>query len=865
MTSDFLFRFCDDSPAPELDWRLPKSKRPCATPVTEVLEGRRLRKCRRNANGCSVNSKLASRQSPVYNDANLGRRRGGKTLEPLESNCAGSQVQLDSSRRPGEGAAALDGGENLLECSGFNCRKKFKHVSGLSYHQSHAHGKFLLELSSKSSGAVEETALLSADDNSEIFPVVSSADGEITTENNEDLTAGNELVHNVVEEQLLFPLEVRDSVAANISETTVKLPAVASQTIKMSSEVSTLSADNNNASVETVEKAVFNLSQLSGDAIEDLKLIAGGTESCVRKQAICGNVSDDKEKDTMSPVSLSSGPEKVDFVEVSGDSLTPRHFSNSFDLRTLPLTSATRNSDSNAVGVVNHVVSLSESLAAEMPVNSTGSEGHSDEKNSAYSDISENNDDIENSKSAKLHSKNAKHQTHTNQNDTRHHPNKKPETSDSFYSSARSLHHSHGTSIIQNSTMQKKTESNSFLQQPEEKPGHRPGHTTVNIDTSRLREEGGIGQDFVNSRHTATAHGTKVSPVVASSVPYSHSQGYNNAYHMHFFAQHPESRNQYERWLMEHGHHYIHQQQRCFNKPMQIEADICSASQAEPVDMSSKGGHTTNTDRLDHPGLSSSRMLSSEQSMVNSADNRTPGKPTGRDWPPPTTHYRNLPPANDIIDFTGLGSSSSCSSTGISSLKESPRHDHQKHKDSTKLPCVNLGQGQRSLDHNVPSRPRNPIGATTPYSSDCKPPGYAKNFAHDPPPPRHASLIGGGYGSGGGVSYVEWPDCNSPNGSKLLDLDSKEVVSGCDHRHRSSGETRRATLDMLRCQDASHPGKDAPGWSQRESAAVDHASSLTLCHLHTHHHTHLVGAAYPIYGSYNGKCKPWICSCQGYF
>lgn len=242
---------------------------------------------------------------------------------------------------------------------------------------------------------------------------------------------------------------------------------------------------------------------------------------------------------------------------------------------------------------------------------------------------------------------------------------------------------------------------------------------------------------------------------------------------------------------------------------------------------------------------------------IKSADgNKTQGKSTGKDWfPAPTHHHRNLPIANVSSDWTGpdsSSSSSSCSLAGItSSLKECSRL-----KDLTKLPCVDLGQGQRSLDHNVPpSRPPpNPIAATAPYSSDCKP-GYAKNFAvHGPPPPRHASLIGA-YG-GGGVSYVDWPDCNSPN-TKLLDLDSKEVVSSGDRRRSSGaggGETRRA-LDLLRCQEtSSHPGKDAPGWSQLEGTAVDHSSSsLTLCHLHTHHHTHLVGAAYPIYGSYNGK------------
>ena len=126
----------------ELEWKSPKSKRGCASHA-EPIEGRRLRKCRRNGannNEATTNSRgaaqvAASRLSPLQPESSGSRRRG----KPSESNTD----QSTDSPVPKKMREALpcDAEEMLFECKGQNCSKKFKHAAGLRYHQSHAHNR----------------------------------------------------------------------------------------------------------------------------------------------------------------------------------------------------------------------------------------------------------------------------------------------------------------------------------------------------------------------------------------------------------------------------------------------------------------------------------------------------------------------------------------------------------------------------------------------------------------------------------------------------------------------------------------------------------------------------------------------------
>jgi len=68
----------------------------------------------------------------------------------------------------------------------------------------------------------------------------------------------------------------------------------------------------------------------------------------------------------------------------------------------------------------------------------------------------------------------------------------------------------------------------------------------------------------------------------------------------------------------------------------------------------------------------------------------------------------------------------------------------------------------------------------------------------------------------------------------------KQSSSGTANGTREGGEFRKDETGNL-------------GSKEWNSSSGGHSSPLTLRHLHTHHHTHVVGAAYPLYGSYSGN------------
>lgn len=133
------FRFREESPSTELDYRVQKTKR--GTPVTDITEGRRLRKCRRTATSNSSHSgngatkTMVTRQSPPINSDSNGRQRGRASEQLME---AGGELAHPLKKTKLDLEAS---DESFFKCIAPDCSKKFKHISGLRYHQSHAHKK----------------------------------------------------------------------------------------------------------------------------------------------------------------------------------------------------------------------------------------------------------------------------------------------------------------------------------------------------------------------------------------------------------------------------------------------------------------------------------------------------------------------------------------------------------------------------------------------------------------------------------------------------------------------------------------------------------------------------------------------------
>src|SRR6218665_3251137 len=188
-------RFRDDSPIPEIDWGSPKSKRRSGTtPVVEVLEGRRLRNSRQRnipaaANGCTSSSSLKGTsntlrvQSPVQLEANNGRRRAQRMADNADMTTSSSNCIMTQPLKKTRPAVTNenDGEDPLLECTLLNCNKKFKHISGLNYHQSHAHRKTLVDESKPGGGKVPSAAM---DGNLEATFSTETRETEVTHEEN---------------------------------------------------------------------------------------------------------------------------------------------------------------------------------------------------------------------------------------------------------------------------------------------------------------------------------------------------------------------------------------------------------------------------------------------------------------------------------------------------------------------------------------------------------------------------------------------------------------------------------------------------------------------------------------------------------
>ena len=158
----FIFRLNSDSPTSELETRTPnrRGKRvrgASSTPVNETRDKRTLRKGARRGSAAQT---FQAPPSPAKSDVSTGggvKRKGRPQDIDLpkaderssKRSRPGSQVPTPNSENPPSPPA---GPPTMLECPEPNCKKKYRHLNGLRYHQSHAHPGF-----SGSSSSVEES------------------------------------------------------------------------------------------------------------------------------------------------------------------------------------------------------------------------------------------------------------------------------------------------------------------------------------------------------------------------------------------------------------------------------------------------------------------------------------------------------------------------------------------------------------------------------------------------------------------------------------------------------------------------------------------------------------------------------------
>ncbi|CAL8086550.1 unnamed protein product [Orchesella dallaii] len=153
-------RFCD-SPTSDLEMRTPKNRgkrgrAQTATPVNEpvVADTRaanaKLRNGAKGRRGSNTATAFVAPASPVKPDTWPKRKTRGSENESQEDcnpkNSKRPKVSKDGDRKErrsnspaAENEKSGPSSPQLIECPEPNCSKKYKHINGLRYHQSHAH------------------------------------------------------------------------------------------------------------------------------------------------------------------------------------------------------------------------------------------------------------------------------------------------------------------------------------------------------------------------------------------------------------------------------------------------------------------------------------------------------------------------------------------------------------------------------------------------------------------------------------------------------------------------------------------------------------------------------------------------------
>lgn len=197
-------RFCD-SPSSDIEMRTPKNRgkrgrAQTATPVNELtapdlkVGNVKLRNGAKGRRGSSANgsTSFVAPASPIKPEPWPKRKTRGSENESQEDatankNTKRSKLQKELDRKERQNSPAPTNADNvgpyspaLIECPEPNCSKKYKHINGLRYHQSHAHSNaFNPEDSDSNMSTATEPANLATD---------ATIDGSIDESENANMT-----------------------------------------------------------------------------------------------------------------------------------------------------------------------------------------------------------------------------------------------------------------------------------------------------------------------------------------------------------------------------------------------------------------------------------------------------------------------------------------------------------------------------------------------------------------------------------------------------------------------------------------------------------------------------------------------------
>jgi hypothetical protein len=289
-------RFCD-SPTSDLEMRMPKNRGKrgrgqAATPVNEVQSEQRpgntkLRngaKGRRGSASNTVASAFVAPASPLKGEQWPKRKTRGSENESQDEpvatkNSKRPKLSKEERKERQSKSPAPDADKSgpsspaLIECPEPNCSKKYKHINGLRYHQSHAHCNNFAAEDSDSNASTTSTQLTSTIDSvanverseSETMALDDLDVMEASSGNTDDSINGN--INSAKSDEKVFDLQ-GDSRDSNEKSSSDSMEPTA---IPSAGKSSLVSLKNGKNQKETLPGDKESDAKLSGDSTNNSK------------------------------------------------------------------------------------------------------------------------------------------------------------------------------------------------------------------------------------------------------------------------------------------------------------------------------------------------------------------------------------------------------------------------------------------------------------------------------------------------------------------------------------------------------------------------------------------------------------------
>ncbi|ESO07917.1 hypothetical protein HELRODRAFT_190810 [Helobdella robusta] len=835
-------RYTEESSFLELDWRSPKVRGGRNTNHSSssnndnieslLTEGRRLRKCRRNNNGSSSNNNCNSnlrsqstRQSPVFPEGlvTTSNRRKARTNAENTSQQQAQQNSVDrvDSDSPTLGKRSRDNCESseqqMLECHEGVCNKKFKHATGLRYHQAHVHKKLPPVI--VNGNVVEELK-----ENTQ----PTTQDSKNNQFKKPQLVKNNSM--DIDESKSRNDSPNVEMVCINASNSSTKLTIT---TTKILANAATTEATNNTTTTSS--------------PVDSLNLFKPNS-------SVSNSSATDTTNASSTPFNISSGITTTSTTTTTTNTTTMS--ATTTQNETTALTTCSNNGQHQSTTVDVKVDNLAINFTSG-PLSNSHSTASRNQIKSESQIKSEYEPVTPPSKHQKLH------------NDTSRPPSRVlhliSTPNSPIVIPGDNVNNSHHSTVKN----ERSTPSTPNIVHQPQKP--------FPINASQPNKHNSSSNKMTSSPLPATPMLPPMPQLPPGYPPFFGYGGIDPIYHMQLLGASPEYRMQFEHWMAEQQqqHQLLQRQQMLFNQyHNNSHAGLPqrqSTMSPKPVDMSVKSSPSSSSlfsDERSHKSNSVNKPSKHQQNNSNKRNNYHDSSSSSlssamigigegvpdekrKDAPSfkqerPTSRYHNASPASQKPQ-----SSSSLSSSSSSQVPSSSYMSNFKDADMPAFP------GNPFLASNLMKASTSslslPSSSLTSSSSSTSSSGYAfpPSFFHPSQfmdPTKYSSL---------NLSQP-WVDGHSNKNRSISSNNNNNSSGNSDNLTNNNNSAKIVNNDNSNKNNNNNIGSnnnnsDPINKSTTPPSSSSSSSPLTLRHLHTHHHTHVLGPAYPLYASYNGE------------